>query len=80
MTFAVQFLYDDEGELKPIGDVQEVLGEDNIRNIQNTQVGDNIRLGIELDKRTYRVTRIDRQVHGDDVHKAITVTAISDKE
>ena len=77
MTFTVRFLYDKEGELKPMaGGIQEVLGEDNIRNILNTKLHQIIRLGIAPNKKAYRVTKIDSQQQGDDLHIDIAVTDV----
>ena len=81
MAFTVRFLLKDNGEIKPMsGGIQEVSGEDNIRNILNTKIHDIIRLGIAPDKRAYRVIKItrkaDRQQEDLDLHIDIIVEKV----
>gem|GEM_PF-1832323 len=81
MAFTIEFLYEDEGKLKPVpalGD--EVLDDIKIRSIMNLKVFDTIPLGSGSEKRTYEVQKIHRKVQGNDMHFDFVVKKIPDAE
>lgn len=81
MAFTIEFLYEDDGELKPVRALDdEALDEDKIRSIMKLRVFDAISLGSSSEKRTYQVEKIHRKVLGDDIHFDFLVKEITDEK
>ena len=81
MAFTIEFLYEDEGKLRPVPALDdEVLDDIKIRSIMNLKVLDTIPLGSGSEKRTYEVQKIHRKVQGNDMHFDFVVKKIPDAE
>ena len=81
MAFTIEFLYEDEGKLKPVPALDnEVLDDIKIRSIMNLKVFDTIPLGSGSEKRTYQVKEIHHKAKGDDMHHDFLVKEIPNEE
>lgn len=78
MGYVVCYLYEKESKWKRLEDPKKVSEADDIRDILDTQPGKIIRLGIDSDEKSFKVTKIIRNKIGDDVHIDVFVTDVSE--